>query len=118
AGGTQRLPRLIGASRAKELIFTARVVRADEALSLGIVSYCVPAGTAYDTALEIARTIQRNGPLAVRLAKEAINKGRDVDIEGGLQVERRCYQGVLRSRDRLEGLVAFVEKRKPVYFGV
>ncbi|CAI5968284.1 unnamed protein product, partial [Closterium sp. NIES-65] len=60
AGGTQRLPRLVGASRAKELIFTARVVRADEALSLGIVSHCVPAGTAHDTALEIARTIQRN----------------------------------------------------------
>ncbi|CAI5467933.1 unnamed protein product [Closterium sp. Yama58-4] len=118
AGGTQRLPRLIGASRAKELIFTARIVRADEALSLGIVSHCVPAGTAYDTALEIARTILCNGPLAVQLAKEAINKGRDVDMKGGLQVEEKCYQGVLRSRDRLEGLAAFAGKRKPVYHGV
>ncbi|GJP43191.1 hypothetical protein CLOM_g2689 [Closterium sp. NIES-68] len=118
AGGTQRLPRLIGAARAKELIFTARVVRADEALSLGVVSHCVPAGTAYDTSLDIARAIQRNGPLAVRLAKEAVNKGHDVAIKDGLAIEERCYHGVLKSKDRLEGLAAFAEKRKPVYYGL
>jgi methylglutaconyl-CoA hydratase len=117
AGGTQRLPRLIGLSRAKELIFTARRVGIQEASRLGLVDRVVPAGKALEGALALAREILPNGPLALRLAKRAVNEGMALDLASGLDLERACYAQVLPTLDRLEGLAAFREKRKPRYRG-
>ena len=117
AGGTQRLPRLIGRSKAKELIFTGRRIGPDEAAALGLADHAVPAGQALDKAMEIAREILPNGPVALRVAKTAVNRGLEVDREAGLAIERACYAEVIPTKDRLEGLAAFREKRKPVYRG-
>lgn len=117
AGGTQRLPRLVGKSVAKELIFTARKISGCDALSLGLINHCVPAGGAHLKALEIAREINQKGPIAVRMAKRAINEGVEMDKESALELEEECYQRVLNTKDRLEGLAAFAEKRKPRYTG-
>ncbi|KAL4565719.1 hypothetical protein LXL04_029822 [Taraxacum kok-saghyz] len=117
AGGSQRLPRLIGSSRAKELIFTGRKISAKEALSFGLINYCVPAGNAYSKALEIARDINQKGPVAIRMAKRAINHGLEMEMGSGLVLEEECYEEILVTDDRLEGLNAFVEKRKPLYKG-
>jgi methylglutaconyl-CoA hydratase len=117
AGGTQRLPRLIGKARAKELIFTARKLDAARAMELGLVEYVEPAGKAMDRALEIAREILPNGPIALRMAKQAVNRGVEVDRESGMAIEQACYAQVIPTKDRLEGLAAFKEKRKPVYRG-
>ncbi|CAD6243171.1 unnamed protein product [Miscanthus lutarioriparius] len=117
AGGTQRLPRIVGRSRAKELIFTGRRFDAVEAVTMGVVNYCVPAGEAYQKALELAREINQKGPVAVKMAKKAINQGAEVDMPSALAVEEECYEQVLHTQDRLEGLAAFAEKRKPVYKG-
>jgi methylglutaconyl-CoA hydratase len=117
AGGTQRLPRLIGRARAKELIFTARRFGAEEGLVLGVVDRAVEAGQALAAALDLARRILPNGPVALRAAKEAIDRGLDQDRAGGSQVEEACYARVLPTEDRLEGLAAFREKRKPAYRG-
>ncbi|CAL9161661.1 unnamed protein product [Musa hybrid cultivar] len=118
AGGTQRLPRIVGRSAAKELIFTGRRISGKEAVSMGLVNYCVPAGEAHHKALEIARDInQKKGPLAIRMAKQAINKGLEVDMPSALDAEEECYEKLLDTQDRLEGLAAFAEKRKPRYLG-
>ena len=116
-GGTQRLPRLIGASRAKELIFTARRIGAEEAGRLGLVDRVAPVGEALETALALAREILPNGPIALRLAKQAVNQGLELDLTAGLALERACYAQVLPTQDRLEGLAAFREKRQPRYRG-
>lgn len=117
AGGTQRLPRLIGAARAKELIFTARRLGAEEAGRLGVVDRVVPAGQALDSALALAREILPNGPVAVRMAKLAVNRGQGLDLGAGLAFEQACYAQVIPTQDRLEGLAAFREKRIPQYRG-
>ena len=117
AGGTQRLPRLIGASRAKELIFTARRIDATEAGRLGLVDRVVPAGQALDGALALAREILPNGPVALRMAKLAVNRGLELDRDSGLAFEQACYAQVIPTKDRLEGLAAFKEKRRPQYKG-
>nr|XP_027083398.1 probable enoyl-CoA hydratase 2, mitochondrial [Coffea arabica] len=122
AGGTQRLPRLVGKSLAKEIIFTGRKIGARDALSMlhypaGLVNHCVPAGEARSKALEIARDINQKGPLAIRMAKRAIDGGLEMDIASGLSVEMDCYQQLLNTKDRLEGLAAFAEKRRPSYNG-
>ncbi|TNY19820.1 ClpP/crotonase-like domain-containing protein [Rhodotorula diobovata] len=118
AGGTQRLSRLIGTSRAKDLIFRAKVMDAHEALQLGIVNYVSDQGqSASDKAEEVVREMLQAGPLALRAAKVAIDVGVEADLESGLDVERLAYQTILQTEDRLEGLRAFAEKRKPVYQG-
>lgn len=117
AGGTQRLPRLIGRSKAKELIFTARRLGAAEALAYGIADRVAPAGAALEGALDLARQILPHGPIALRAAKAAIDQGLDADRDGGLAIEQACYAQVIPTQDRLEGLAAFREKRKPVYRG-
>ncbi|TPX39386.1 hypothetical protein SeLEV6574_g07254 [Synchytrium endobioticum] len=116
AGGSQRLPRLIGIAKAKELIYTCKTLDNVEALALGIVNHAV-ATSAYDKALEIAREILPHGPIAVRMAKVAIDRGSQVDLATGLAIEEACYAQVLPTEDRLEGLKAFREKRTPVYTG-
>ncbi|HEX9009450.1 MAG TPA: enoyl-CoA hydratase-related protein [Holophagaceae bacterium] len=117
AGGTQRLPRLIGRSKAKELIFTGRRIDAAEAGRLGLVDRVVPAGGALDGALALAREILPNGPVALRMAKLAVNRGLELDRDSGLAFEQACYAQVIPTKDRLEGLAAFREKRRPRYKG-
>ncbi|MDM5154986.1 enoyl-CoA hydratase [Bacillus sp. DX1.1] len=117
AGGTQRLPRLIGVGRAKELIYTARRISAAEAKDYGLVEYVVPSDMLEEKTIEIAERIASNGPIAVRFAKEAITNGIQADLHTGLQMEKQAYEGVIHTKDRLEGLQAFQEKRKPIYKG-
>ncbi|KAJ7003462.1 hypothetical protein NC653_008624 [Populus alba x Populus x berolinensis] len=113
AGGTQRLPRLVGKSLAKELIFTGRKIGGREAMPMGLANYSVPAGEAHSKALEIAREIIQKGPVAIRMAKKAINEGLEIDLPSALELEEECYEQILNTKDRLEGLAAFAEKRKP-----
>lgn len=117
AGGTQRLPRLIGIGRAKELIYTARRLTADEALAYGIVEYVVSPEQLLAKANELATEIASNAPLSLKQAKIAIHEGMQVDLHTGLKVEQLAYAGLFHSADRLEGLAAFAEKRKPQYTG-
>ncbi|WAH38719.1 enoyl-CoA hydratase [Alicyclobacillus dauci] len=117
AGGTQRLPRVVGVAKAKELIYTARRIDAETALQLGLANRVVPATEVLETAMEMAREIARNGPIAVRQAKFAIDAGMSVDLQSGLSIEKQAYEMVIPTEDRLEGLNAFAEKRKPQYRG-
>lgn len=117
AGGTQRLPRLIGPSRARRWIFGARMHTAGEALADGAVDDVVETGRGMEIALSLAQTFAANGPVAVRLAKKALREGAGLPMAQALDVERRCYEGVLSTEDRLEALEAFIEKRDPVFKG-
>ena len=118
AGGTQRLPRLVGKGRAKELIFTGRKVAAAEALTIGLVEEVVPAAGLLERAKELAAQIVENtGPVAIAQAKFAINQGLEVDLESGLAIEAKAYEVTIPTRDRTEALRAFGEKRRPVYTG-
>ncbi|GAQ89612.1 enoyl-CoA hydratase [Klebsormidium nitens] len=117
AGGTQRLPRLVGVSKAKELIFTGRIVDAQEAYRIGVLNHLVGPGEAFDKALELAAEILKKGPVAIQAAKAAIDRGIEAKLVDGLQIEQECYAETLSTRDRLEGLAAFAEKRAPVYTG-
>ncbi|MFD1360485.1 enoyl-CoA hydratase [Lentibacillus salinarum] len=117
AGGTQRMTRLIGAGQTKRLIFTAKRVTAEEAWRLGLVEQVTPSENLLPEAIEFARAIMQNGPVALRQAKTAINQGAQTDIMTGLSIEHLCYKETLATDDRLEGLQAFKEKRKPVYQG-
>jgi len=121
AGGTQNLARVVGTSKAKELIFTGRVLTGKEAEKIGLVNYLVdqnPEGdAAYQRALKLAMEIIPQGPVALRMAKQAINCGSEVDLATGLAFEQACYAQVIPTKDRLEGLKAFSEKRKPKYKG-
>lgn len=112
-GGTQRLPRLIGKGAAKDLILTGRRVAAEEALSLGLVNRV---GDLED-ATHLAKMIVENAPIAVGLAKHAIDDGAHLDLDSALALEQRYYQKTLGTEDRLEGLKAFAEKRQPVFKG-
>lgn len=114
-GGTQLLPRVIGRSRAKELIFTGRRIPAAEALRLGLVNYVVPREELMKKTMEIMEEIVQNGPVALRQAKRAINLGLEVDLATAFALEAECYNVCLATEDRDEGLRAFNEKRKPVY---
>ncbi|MBP0445347.1 enoyl-CoA hydratase/isomerase family protein [Roseomonas sp. SSH11] len=116
AGGTQTLPRLVGASMAKELMFTAAHLTAQEALAIGLVSKVVE-GSVLDAAMETARRIADMPPLAVHFAKRAVNAGMQGGIDAGLEFERYAAGMLTDSEDRREGFRAFVEKRKPVYVG-
>lgn len=148
AGGTSRITRIVGVARAKELIFSARLVDALEAQRIGLVDFIAPPLTepqlagqeAFVRAIDMSRSFAKNGmsytrssatttthphssfcsftgPLAVRAAKMAIDKGSQMDSETALDFERQCYELILGTQDRLEGLKAFAEKRAPVYKG-
>lgn len=117
AGGTQRLTRLIGIGKAKKLIFTAKPVTAGEALELGLVEQVISGDHLLDEAMEMAKLIAKNGPVALTQAKTAINRGFQTDITTGLAIEHLCYRETIPTEDRIEGLQAFKEKRKPVYQG-
>jgi len=117
AGGTQRLPRIVGVARAKEMIFRARRITADEGLSLGLFLEVVEPDKLLGRAREIAGEIAQNGPVAVTQAKFAIDKGIEASLAVGLAIESNAYAITIPTKDRLEGLTAFREKRKPVYTG-
>ena len=111
------LPRIVGAPLAKELIFTGRRMKADEARAVGLVNHLVPAGQARAKAREIAETIARNGPIAVRQAKKAIAYGSETDLETAMILAIEAYNATVVTEDRLEGVRAFNEKRKPQFKG-
>jgi enoyl-CoA hydratase/carnithine racemase len=117
AGGTQRLPRLVGRGKAKELIFTGRRVDAAEALQIGLVNQVSIPEALLDDALAMAGMICETGPIAIQQAKYAINHGLETDLHTGLAIESNAYWVTIPTEDRLEGLTAFREKRKPVYKG-
>lgn len=117
AGGTQRLPRLVGKGIAKELIFSARRVLPEEAERIGLVNRVVPADQLMVEALAMAEQMAVNAPIALAQAKFAIDCGMEVDLASGLMLESNAYQVLIPTKDRLEGLEAFKEKRKPVYRG-
>ena len=110
AGGTQRLARLIGPSRAKDLIFTGRQVKAEEALRIGLVDRVVPADEVYATARAWAAGLAAGPALALRAAKEAVDRGLETDIESGLAIERGLFAGLFATEDRATGMRSFVEE--------
>jgi len=117
AGGTQRLPRLIGIPLAKELIYTGRQLSAQEALAKGLVNRIAARDKLVAVSLELAAEIAKAGPIAVAQAKFAINKGQEVELHTGLAIEASAYETCIPTEDRIEGLKAFKEKRQPVYKG-
>lgn len=116
-GGTQRLPRLIGACRAKELIYTGDIIRAEEADRLGLVNRVVPMDELMPAAKELAKKIATKSAAALKLAKTAINRGMQTNLESGLKYEYELYSLSLSLEDKLEGVNAFLEKRAPKFVG-
>lgn len=118
AGGTQRLPRLIGETRAKELIFTAKKIDAETAERYGIVSRVVSTvEELMEVCLAFAEEMLRNGPIAIRQAKQAIDQGLNHSLSEGLEIETAAYETVIPTEDRMEALRAFAEKRTPQFQG-
>lgn len=121
AGGTQRLSRLIGPAKAKMLIWTGKIIEGRQAYDMGIadelVEDTIQPGASFNKALELAQQISEQAPRALKLSKLAINKGLGMTLMNGLDFERSCYLQLLPTKDRLEGLRAFSEKRKPQYNG-
>jgi len=117
-GGTQRLSRLVGPGRAKEVIFTACNLDAKKALEIGVVERVAPKDKLLEEAIGLARQILSNAPIAVKLAKVSIDKGLDRTLKEGLKVERECVGLAAATEDIKEGAKAFLEKRKPVFKGV
>lgn len=116
-GGTQRLGRLIGKGRAKELIFTGERLSAEEAYRLGLVNKVVPHNQLLDSARQLAERILGNSQIAIRQAKKALNEGLEVSQDQGLAIEAEAWLVNFATHDRVEGLRAFVEKRKPEWKG-
>ncbi|XP_015914040.1 methylglutaconyl-CoA hydratase, mitochondrial [Parasteatoda tepidariorum] len=118
-GGTQRLPRIVGPAIAKELIFTARIIDGKEAFRIGLVNHNVEqnedGNSAFLRAISLGEEIAQQGPIALRLAKQAINRGMEVDINNGLAFEMAYYTQTVGTKDRVEGLMAFKEKRPPKF---
>ncbi|GKV64875.1 MULTISPECIES: enoyl-CoA hydratase-related protein [unclassified Sporosarcina] len=117
AGGTQRLPRLIGEAKALELIMTARRLDAEEAFAYGLLTQRAPADLLEEVADAFVASLLANGPIALQQAKFAIKQGMNVDLQTGLAIERKAYEMTLPTEDRMEALNAFAEKRKPVFKG-
>jgi enoyl-CoA hydratase/carnithine racemase len=117
AGGTQRLSRLVGPSKAKDLIFTGRFVEADEALRIGLVDELVAADAVYDTAVVWASQFASGPAYALRAAKESVDQGLEVDLDSGLEIERAQFAGLFATEDRGIGMQAFMAKDKPDFVG-
>lgn len=116
-GGTQRLRRLVGAMRARELVFTGRTFGAEEAVAMGLALEVAPKGTCLDVAKAMARTIEGQGPQAVRWAKRACKLSEELTIEVGLQEEANFFGRCFETADQTEGMAAFIEKRAPEFTG-
>lgn len=117
AGGTQRLPRLIGETKALELILTARRLTADDAFEYGLLTRVVKAESLSELTGDFADSILANGPIALQQAKFAIKQGMNADVNTGLAIERKAYEITIPTEDRVEALIAFGEKRKPQFKG-
>lgn len=117
AGGTQRLPRLIGSGRAKELIFSGDFIKADEALRVGLVNKVVPAEELLTEAKKMAKRFAARGAVALRLAKSSVNEGLRMDLEAGLEYEHKCFSLLFATEDQKEGMKAFLEKRPTKFLG-
>jgi enoyl-CoA hydratase/carnithine racemase len=117
AGGTQRLPRLIGLSRAKEMILTGRIIDSAEAERIGLVNRVVSQGRAYETASEMAESISAKGPVAIRNAKALLDMALDRSLERGLDAETEASERVFDTDDMIEGAHAFLQKRSPRFQG-
>ena len=116
-GGTQTLPRIVGERRAKEIILTGRQFTAAQALEWGVLNRVCEPGTLMDAVTETARTICDNAPLSVRQARKAIHQGLQMDLRRGLMFEIEAYNRLVDTKDRREGVLAFNERRKPVFKG-
>ena len=116
-GGTQRLARLVGYGIAKELVFTARQVRADEALRLGLVNKVVEPEELLDAAKEMMGTILSKAPRAISMCKVAINKGKEMDMDNALELESNVTGLLFATKDKKEGVSAFLDKRKAEFLG-
>ena len=111
-GGTQRLPRIVGLGKAKEMIYTCAMIKADEALRIGLVNKVVPLENLMDEAKKMADVICANAPIAVRQCKDAINRGMQVDIDKAIEIEANDFGQCFDSEDQLEGMTAFLERRE------
>jgi enoyl-CoA hydratase len=116
-GGTQRLPRLVGWGKAKELIYTGRIIDAAEAERIGLVDKVVPPDKLEETVNQLAETIASKSPLIIKLVKKAINSGMYADLTAGLSYERDSFALCFATEDHKEGITAFLEKRKPEFKG-
>ena len=116
-GGTQRLPRIVGRNIAKELIYSGNIIGADEAYRIGLANRLLPPEELMEAAKKLSDTMSKKGPMAVRLAKEAINGGLDMTLSEGLQLEAEKFSDLFNSYDQKEGMDAFVNKRKPEFRG-
>jgi enoyl-CoA hydratase len=114
-GGTQRMSRLVGLAKAKELIFTAKMINAAEAEKIGLVNSVVPQEELMDKVMEMAKQIAQNSPMAVKYAKSAINRGYETDIETAMYIEKDIFGLCFASEEQTEGMTAFIEKRKPKF---
>lgn len=117
AGGTQRLPRLIGETKALELILTARRLSADDAFQYGLLTKVVPDEQLHSATISFAEEMLKNGPIALQQAKFAIQHGLNVDLQTGLAIERKAYEITIPTEDRIEALSAFAEKRAAQFKG-
>ena len=115
--GTVRLPRLVGQGMAKEMIYTGKVIRADEALRIGLVNAVYEREELLDKALEMAGKIVANAPLAIRACKQSINEGYDLSADEAIELENKLFAGCFATQDQKEGMTAFLGKRKPVFSG-
>jgi 3-hydroxypropionyl-coenzyme A dehydratase len=111
-GGTQRLMRIVGIAKAKELVYTGKMIKADEALTIGLVNQVVELSSLMDETMKMAKTIAANSSIAVRMSKAAINKGRNADLDTGLGVELLAWRNCFTHPDRQERMTAFVNKSK------
>lgn len=117
SGGTQRLPRVVGIAKAKELILMGEIISASEAVEIGLVNRVAPAGQALETAMAMAETIAAQGPIAVREAKRALDTASDTTLDEGLARELDASERIFSSEDMSEGAQAFFEKREPRFTG-
>ncbi len=116
-GGTQRLPRRVGMAMAKEIIYTGRIINAEDALRIGLANKMVPPDVLMEEVMNLAKEIASKGQVSVRLAKAAINRGMDVDINSALSLEADAFGLCFSTHDQKEGMTAFVEKRRPEFKG-
>jgi enoyl-CoA hydratase/carnithine racemase len=116
-GGTQRLARVMGKQQAMELVLTGRRIGAEEAHRLGIVNQVAPKGEWLERAVELANVVARRPPLAVRLGKQAVLAAEETPLSGGIEAERRLFELAFATEDRVEGMRAFLEKRRPDFRG-